>query len=209
MSRLMRTFVACSLPRPFARRLHARAAALGARDPALVVPAVEHLHLTLAFLGDTRLEDVHRIAAVLREAARHVEPITIRSTGLGAFPDPARARIVHAPIEEVLPGGALVALHARLGVALEELGFPRERRRWQPHVTLARARGRPSPATVAAIEAGGPADGGAVATLSDLRLISSDPAERDYSYKDLTVIRFATGAESGAWHASDEDPDDA
>lgn len=192
MARPLRTFVALELPAFLADELHERAEDLAGRDPALAVPAPEHLHLTLAFLGDTWIEDVHRIAKALRRAAAGTPAIPVSCPGLGAFPDAARARVVYAPVLDLSDADVLAGLHERIGVELEEQGFPRERRRWQPHVTLARLRGRPAPATVEAVQAAAsePHDQAPEAILSLLALISSDPASREYRYKNLTTIHL-------------------
>ncbi|MGE0191941.1 MAG: RNA 2',3'-cyclic phosphodiesterase [Planctomycetota bacterium] len=197
MARPLRTFVALELPRSLADELADRAAALAEHDPALAVPAAEHMHLTLAFLGDTWIEDVHRIAKALERAAADTPPIPVSCPGLGAFPDAARARVVHAPVLDLSGADILAGLHERIGLELEELGFPRERRRWQPHVTLGRLRGRPAAATVEAVRAAPstPHDQGPEAILSLLALISSDPASREYRYKNLTTIHLGDEGE--------------
>ena len=199
MARPLRTFVALELPSSLAYELHDRAEELAEHDPALAVPAPEHLHLTLAFLGDTWIEDVHRIAKALQRAAAGTPAIPVACPGLGAFPDAARARVVHAPVVDLSEADVLAGLHERIGVELEELGFPRERRRWQPHVTLARLRGRPAEATVEAVRAAAsePTDQGPEAILSLLALISSDPAAREYRYKNLTTIHLGDEGKDG------------
>jgi hypothetical protein len=56
-------------------------------------------------------------------------------------------------------------------------------------VTLARVRGRPSPRVLEALEAAGDLDLGGE-TLSELKLILSDPGHRPYHYIDLTTVEL-------------------
>src|SRR5216117_3513139 len=101
-----------------------------------VVPR-ENLHLTMAFIGHRPAAELEPIAGALREAAESGEPGRLslrgyretRSVGMLTFDD------------ENGPAAALAAdLHARL----EALGvYEPERRRWLPHVTVARFRERP------------------------------------------------------------------
>ena len=191
----VRTFVALRVGQEAADALHAEAERLAALAPALRPIAPEDLHLTLHFLGDTPLEEVHRIARVLREAAA-ASPgaLHLGYGGLGAFPTPARARVVWAGLPMQEPEGALTRLVQGVAQALDRLGYPPERRRWHPHVTLGRLRGKAPPELAAALDAkaGGP-DPEEIPLLADeivssLHLISSEPGRSPYHYTNLTTI---------------------
>src|SRR5947208_5309760 len=58
--------------------------------------------------------------------------------GLGAYPSPARARVIWAGVGRGTD--ALVELAGRVDAALAGLGFEREPRAFSPHVTLRRVR---------------------------------------------------------------------
>lgn len=98
----------------------------------------EHLHLTLAFLGDTDEVDVPRVEDALLEAALGVGPLDLTAAGLGAFPDLERARVLWAGVEGDVD--RLRDLQARLVASLSAAGFPLEDRGYSPHITLARSR---------------------------------------------------------------------
>ena len=100
-----------------------------------VVPR-ESLHLTMAFLGHRPAAELEPIVGALREAARG-KPARLslrgyretRSVGMLTFND---------------EDGRAAALAADLQARLEALGvYEPERRRWLPHVTVARFRERP------------------------------------------------------------------
>ena len=96
----------------------------------------ENLHLTLAFLGRVDDERVGEISSAIAAAVeRHVD-FTVRVGELGAFPSVRRARVVWAGLDD--PTTGIAGLAESVGEALEPLGFPREKRAFAAHVTLAR-----------------------------------------------------------------------
>ncbi len=95
------------------------------------------LHLTLKFLGDVEEDVVQDVIEAVGAAAREVPPFSFASRSLGAFPSPRRARVVWVgaePIQELWDIAAAVERE------LKPLGFPRERRRFSPHITIGRIR---------------------------------------------------------------------
>lgn len=96
-------------------------------------------HLTLVFLGDVPDDRVEPVRNSLREAARRNPPLTLRVQGVGLFGRPTHPRTLWAGVEG--DREQLVALAADLRRALVVLGFALEDRAYQPHLTLARARG--------------------------------------------------------------------
>jgi RNA 2',3'-cyclic 3'-phosphodiesterase len=195
MSRQMRTFVGLRVAPGLRPALGKLARELGVLEPALRSPDEADLHVTVQFLGPTPDDDVHRVARALREAVAGIAPIAVRYVGLGAFPEPARARVVWVGVEEE-PGsvGALLRLAESVGARLEPLGYPPEHRRFHPHVTLGRLRRRPSQALVERIEAGQEAVFGAE-VLSEASFILSGPGPRPYRYIDLTKVPLGGAAD--------------
>ncbi|UOE22182.1 RNA 2',3'-cyclic phosphodiesterase [Thermobifida halotolerans] len=99
----------------------------------------EQWHVTLLFLGEVPDEQVDTVAGALsRVVARH-PAMTLSLTGGGTFPTkPVRSHVLWAGL-----GGdteELTALATDLRDAAAELGVPVEKRRFTPHVTVARAR---------------------------------------------------------------------
>lgn len=113
---------------------------------------VEGLHLTLRFLGPTLDERRPAVEAAIRAAAAGARPFPVRISGGGAFPSPARPRVLWLGVS----AGAeqLTALAEALEAGLEAAGWPPEERPFRPHLTLARADGvRAGPATAQALVA--------------------------------------------------------
>ncbi len=132
----MRLFVALNLPSRERKALHRAAAPL--RQAALPVHWVEPdaLHLTLKFFGWVRPRDVDRIAGTMAEAAAKTRPFEMPIGGLGAFPTRRRPRVLWVGVDATPP---LRCLKHDLEWLFAPLGFEREIRAFQPHVTLGRA----------------------------------------------------------------------
>jgi 2'-5' RNA ligase len=93
-------------------------------------------HITLKFLGWSQREVVSAIRDVGTEALRGVKGFDFIVHGVGAFPKPEKARVLWAGVDK---GADLLSdLAGRLDEATEAIGFPREKRSFHPHVTLAR-----------------------------------------------------------------------
>lgn len=147
----VRTFIAVELDEALRAslgqaqdRLRGRLGTGGARCVRWVQPA--GIHLTLKFLGDTpqaRLPDVEQ---ALARAGASVGPFTIRVGGLGCFPNTRQPRVVWVGLEEVT--GRLRQLRDAVEREVAPLGFPTEKRPFQPHLTLGRVERDASPGDV-------------------------------------------------------------
>jgi len=139
----VRLFVAVNLPE--GERLAAHQAAAPLRRGNLPVRWVQAsgLHVTLKFLGDVAEERESSIAAALDAAVGAARPFEVVLGGVGAFPSPARPRVIWLGVE-VHP--ALELLANDVERALQPFGFEAELRPFRPHITLGRAKqgGRPA-----------------------------------------------------------------
>ncbi len=96
----------------------------------------EGIHLTLKFLGSIHAGLLPQIEEAARPLFNKHEPIHLQVVGLGAFPDLKRPRVVWAGLSD--SAGALPPLVNRLENLLEPLGFAKEKRPFNPHLTLGR-----------------------------------------------------------------------
>jgi 2'-5' RNA ligase len=138
MSHSIRCFIAVKIPRldPLRRvlkELSGMGRALKAVDP-------DNLHVTLKFLGDTDVDLVPKIAALVESAAATREPCVLTVSGIGVFPHAERPSVVWAGL---IGAETLTALAGDLETGLEPHGFARESRPFVPHLTLARVKARP------------------------------------------------------------------
>ena len=114
----------------------ARRARDSGADLAWVPPA--SYHVTLKFLGATRPEAVDAIADALSRACAGAQKHSFKTGRLGAFPSLDKANVLWAGVDE--PSGALGKLAAAVEAAMVSVGYPAEKRPFQPHVTLARTK---------------------------------------------------------------------
>ncbi len=138
MKSTVRTFVAVEAGpavRQRAAKLIEEFAAAGA-EVKWVEP--DNLHLTLKFLGDVDERDIPRVCETVQRAAAEVAPFELEILGAGAFPKLHRPRTIWLGSGKGEP--QMAELSRRVEKALEKLGFPREGRRFQAHLTIGRVR---------------------------------------------------------------------
>ena len=126
----MRLFVALDLPWGLRERL---GLVMGGLPGARWTP-IENLHCTLRFIGEVpawRAEEIDAALAGLRASSF---PLTL--AGVGVFNRGGRPATLYAGVER---SEALDRLQAKVETALQRTGLEPERRRFAPHVTLARA----------------------------------------------------------------------
>lgn len=144
----LRCFAAVEVASPQVRRALEMAQlglrrTLGERDSVKWVPS-HQFHFTLKFFGEIEAEAVSRAARALDGVAAGWAPFVLEAEGLGAFPDTSRPQVIWCGVGQ---GRAeLVRLAGQVEEAMASAGFPRERRTFQPHLTLGRVRaGAPVP----------------------------------------------------------------
>ena len=96
----------------------------------------EDMHLTLRFIGEVDGLGFEDVAAAL--ASVRAEAFDLALRGVGHFPPRGEPRALWAGVERCEP---LVILRDRIESALQRAGLEPERRKFHPHVTLARLRG--------------------------------------------------------------------
>jgi len=98
----------------------------------------QNLHLTLKFLGDTKVGRVETVSVALRGAANRLAPFELGIEGCGAFPPRGKPDVLWIGIAD--RSGNLQKLHAALENECARAGFDRDRRPFHPHLTIARLR---------------------------------------------------------------------
>ena len=101
------------------------------------------IHLTLKFLGNISPESVGPITGAMRQAAGEQPPFSLHTAATGAFPSSERVQVAWVGLDGDLK--ALGRLRQRLEEHLVPLGFPREKRPFAAHLTLARVRDNTAP----------------------------------------------------------------
>ena len=124
----MRVFVAINLPDEIRGELEKLQAHLPIGRPV----ASDNLHLTLSFLGeqsDASCEEAHQALSGIR-----ARPFDLRLVGLGTF-GKTSPQVVFADVERC---ENLIALERKITRRLRDACVPFQKRRFRPHVTIAR-----------------------------------------------------------------------
>ena len=157
----IRSFIAVAVPPASAEGIRAAQQQLKAGDETIKWVNPDGFHITLKFLGGVERERLTVLWRTVSQALVGARPFTMHFRGAGAFPSLTRARVVWIAVNE---GAAeLSDLAARVEAACAQHAFERERRPFQAHLTLGRARQpEPNPRLAAAIEELAEADLGQV-----------------------------------------------
>jgi 2'-5' RNA ligase len=91
-------------------------------------------HLTLKFLGETDRNKLAALTAELAPRVRGLKPVIVDLSKPGLFPSAARPRVAWLGG----PADGAEAVVEAVEEAADIAGFPRERRPWSAHLTLAR-----------------------------------------------------------------------
>ncbi|MBL8659372.1 MAG: RNA 2',3'-cyclic phosphodiesterase [Rhodospirillales bacterium] len=128
---MIRLFVALPLPESVTSELARTCSGL----PGARWVDTSSMHVTLRFIGEVdgaAAEDVHQTLQRLRAPA-----FAMSISGVGCFESAGKVRSLWAGVEK---HDLLVRLRDKVETAVTRAGIPAERRRFKPHVTLARFR---------------------------------------------------------------------
>lgn len=125
----MRLFVAVDLPRSIRTRLSFLAGGI----PGLRWVPPENYHVTLRFIGELPLWRAEEVDAALANIRAPAFPLQL--AGVGIFEKAGKTSSLWVGVDR---SPALDHLQAKIETALTRAGVERERRRFTPHVTMAR-----------------------------------------------------------------------
>ncbi|HWP44134.1 MAG TPA: RNA 2',3'-cyclic phosphodiesterase [Blastocatellia bacterium] len=108
-----------------------------------------NIHLTIKFLGDVSMSRIEDVRGAVERAAAGRAAFEIEVGGAGCFPSLRNPRVLWVGLKSV--PGALKELHAAIESELYSEGFPRETKKFSPHLTIGRVRS-PHNATLVAEE---------------------------------------------------------
>ena len=134
---MLRSFIAVEIPIEIQNAIAHSLASLQKALPKPLIRwvATKNVHLTLQFLGDVSPANLERLADVLKIEANAYEGFTMSVGGLGAFPNPHRARVIWVGLDAPL---GLGALQRGVTAASATLGYACEDRPFSPHLTVGR-----------------------------------------------------------------------
>jgi 2'-5' RNA ligase len=96
----------------------------------------ENIHFTLKFLGEIPDNKVPEVKEKINEIS--FNQITLKIEDVGVFPNLGRPRVIWAGVKGET--NHLRQVFTELEETLEKIGFKKERRRFNPHLTIGRVR---------------------------------------------------------------------
>jgi len=137
MSDTTRTFIAIAVPDTLNLRLSRLQEQLAGELAGVRWGMALPFHVTLAFLGEVAHSDLVPVCRSVDESVRTFSPFSLKLDGLGAFPDPARPRVIWTGLSG--PGiENLMELQAAVAKAVARVNYPTDSKPFHPHVTLGR-----------------------------------------------------------------------
>jgi len=97
----------------------------------------ENMHITLKFLGDTKVESIEKIKAIIKRSCLELKPFIMKFRGVGVFPNQHYLKVVWIGIHDAQQ---LIPFIKTIDDRLHQLGFKREKRDFSPHLTIGRVR---------------------------------------------------------------------
>lgn len=141
---MLRLFVALALP----PELRSDLAGLAGGIPGARWVPPENYHLTLRFIGEIENWRAQEVDDALTAIRGNAFELSLR--GLGTFEKAGR---IHALWVGAERNDALSHLQGKVETALQRVGLPPERKRFSPHVTIARTDRAPPEKVVAFVQA--------------------------------------------------------
>ena len=136
-----RTFLGIGISPLLAPKLERMQGFLAHLAPEVRCVAARPFHITLAFLGDVAHSDLNAVCKIADATAGRFVPFDLQLESVGAFPNPAKARVIWAGLG-ALGLDTLVSLQADLYQGLATIGQATDPLPFRPHVTLGRLKPR-------------------------------------------------------------------
>jgi len=137
---IIRTFIAIEVPASIKNRIDLLQQRLRQSDAQVSWTRPENVHLTIKFLGNVEQSRIEVVCRAVEQAANAIEEFNIEVNGAGCFPSAKNPRVLWIGLGN-LPD-QLRRLHAAVEDELAREGFPREPKRFSPHLTIGRIRGQ-------------------------------------------------------------------
>ncbi len=100
--------------------------------------APQGIHLTLKFFGNIASSLKVPVLEVMGDVGRQAAPFNLKLSSLGVFPNERQPRVLWSGVNGDME--ALAGLQQEVEQAMLALGFRREKRRFNPHLTIGRVR---------------------------------------------------------------------
>ncbi len=134
----VRTFVAVELAPRLKKQVERLITRLSSQGAGVKWVETENLHITLKFLGEIDNPEVPQVCRAVAQAVAPYDPFELELEGVGAFPRLQRPRVLWVGVGRGRE--QLQQLQRDIEDRLYKLGYPREARPYEPHLTIGRVK---------------------------------------------------------------------
>ena len=134
----VRTFVAVEMPEEVREQFKGIQAQLQKADAHVKWVEPHNIHVTLKFLGGIAEDQLQGLYEGVTEAVQGFAPFEINLSQLGTFPNLRRPRVVWIGVDSGKE--KLIELQKNVEESISQLGFPKENRKFSPHLTIGRVK---------------------------------------------------------------------
>ncbi len=136
-----RLFIALDIPGDIKSDIHSFTGNLLEKERGIKIVPASNIHVTLKFLGNININKIKKIENAIKITADSLEKFRYRISGkVGAFPNLAKARVVFMEIDD---GSMRISeVYNLLENNLSKIKIRKEGKKFIPHVTVARIKGK-------------------------------------------------------------------
>jgi 2'-5' RNA ligase len=136
MKNRLRTFIAVSLSSSALAEIEKTIRTLRTKFWEVRWVEPKNLHVTLKFLGDISLNDLPQLISAVTQCTSETYSFDLTFQGLGAFPNRESPKTLWIGCRK--GSNELIQLAESIDNGLLSLGYPKEARRFSPHLTIGR-----------------------------------------------------------------------
>lgn len=137
---MIRTFIAIEIPEEIQKRVALLAQSLSGSGTNVRWVKQENIHVTLKFLGDVEEARIEELARSVAEVTKRMAPFEVSLSVVGVFPSMRSPRIVWVGVGE--GEETIEQLQKGIEENLARIGFPKEDRKYTPHITIGRVKSK-------------------------------------------------------------------
>jgi len=182
----LRTFIGISLSSSVLAGIEKSVRLLRAELEEVRWVETKNLHVTLKFLGDVPLNDLPQLIRAVTHSVRQIDSFDLTFQGFGVFPNRQSPKTIWIGCRE--GSEALGQLAESINEGLRPLGFPKEARKFSPHLTIGRVKKTsPDSPLIALLDEQQNRLFGSC-SVGEVQIISSELTRRSPIYDELAAI---------------------
>lgn len=132
-----RLFIGVGLPEEVTHYFYNLAKALSYKNQIIKPIQFENIHLTIKFIGDTKIDEITKISQSIKDAVKEFHAFNFSIINkLEGFPNFLNARILYGAIGKGT--SEFTNLFINVEDELEKIGISKEQKKFIPHITIAR-----------------------------------------------------------------------